>query len=211
MCEPTTIITAVGLAMSAYSSYQQAQSQKESLNYQSAVARNNAQLSEWQAQDSIRRGQEEEQRQRMMTAQLKGKQRVGFAASGIDISEGSAAQIQADTDWMGEQDALTIRDNANREAWGLRNQSQQYKADSVANKAIASSINPLMAAGGGLLTGLGSATNKTTSKDKEGTILTNGKSVSDKWYSMSESFNKTNKTDSFTNIWPDNWSQFSYE
>jgi len=159
-----------GLAFSAFSSFQQAQGQKEAANYQAAVARNNAQVSQWQAQDAIRRGEEEESRQRLRTAQLKGTQRVGLAASGVDISEGSAANIQADTDWMGEQDALTIRDNANRESWGYSNQGRQLESDSQAYKAKAKSINPAAAAFGTLAAG-------------SGTLINAGQMVADKWFS----------------------------
>ena len=107
----------------------------------------------------------------MRTAQMKGTQRARLSANGIDISEGSAASIQADTDWMGEMDALTIRDNANREAWGYKNQSQQYSSYSAASKAVSKSINPYMAAGTSLLS-------------NAGTIAKIGGAVDAKWYSM---------------------------
>jgi len=176
MCSLTLGLQAAGLAFSAFSSYNQAQGQKEAAEYQASVARNNAQIAEWQAQDAIRRGEDEETRQRMRTAQLKGTQRASMAANGIDISEGSAAQIQADTDWMGEQDALTIRDNAKRTAWGWRSQGAQSTADANMYKAKADSTSPWAAAAGSLLGNAGALANV-------------GNAVADKWYSFKNSGN----------------------
>lgn len=174
MCTLAIGLQAAGLAFSAFSSYNQAEGQKEAANYQASVARNNAQIAEWQAQDASKRGEEEETRQRMRTAQLKGSQRAGLAANGIDISEGSAAQIQADTDWMGEQDALTIRDNAKRNAWGWRSQGQQSTADANMYKAKADSISPMLAGAGSLL-------------GNSGALINVGNAVADKWYSYKNS------------------------
>lgn len=80
----------------------------------------NASVAELQSQDAIARGAEEEQRFRTQVRSAVGAQRVGFAASNIDASYGSALDVQADAATLGELDALTIRGNAAREAWGFK-------------------------------------------------------------------------------------------
>lgn len=88
----------------------------------------NAQVAELQAEDAITRGQEEEQRYRQKVRQTIGAQRVGFAASNIDVGFGSAVDVQADAAMLGELDALTIRGNAAREAWGFKMQAEDLHA-----------------------------------------------------------------------------------
>lgn len=175
----STIASIAGLGLQAFSSYQSSQATKQSYDYQSAVARNNAITAEYQAEDAIKRGQLSEEQQRRKTMMLKGTQTARLAANGIDISEGSPLQILSDTDWMGEQDALTIRDNANREAWGYRVQGQNSTSNSTMLKARSEAENPLLAAGTTLLNGSGTVADSIMTKP-DGL-------VADKWYKMSES------------------------
>lgn len=90
---------------------------------QRQLADYNAEVAEMQANDALARGAEEEARHRVNVRRMVGSQRAGLAAQGVDISSGSALDIQADTAQMGELDALTIRANAAREAWGFKVQA----------------------------------------------------------------------------------------
>jgi hypothetical protein len=90
-----------------------AESQAELLDYNAAIA-------DVQAQDATQRGQEEESRFRTGVQTLIGSQRAGFAGAGVDVGFGSAVDVQADAAFLGELDALTIRTNAAREAWGYK-------------------------------------------------------------------------------------------
>lgn len=76
------------------------------------------------AADATARGEEEVARYQRDLAQLMGRQRAATAAQGLDVGQGSAADITADTVRIGEQDARTIRENARREAFGLRSQAE---------------------------------------------------------------------------------------
>ncbi len=155
MCEPTTILMGVGLAAGAYGSYQQAQGQKALAGYNAQVAANNATLSEYAAQDATRRGEEEVAAIRRNADMLKGSQRASMAARGLDLAEGTAAELQDQTDFFALTDTNTARNNARREAWSIRNQGANYTGESNMQRATARSINPLMAAGTTLLTGAG--------------------------------------------------------
>lgn len=103
--------------MSAAGMYQQGQVQKQ-------VARNNATMAEYAAQDAQRRGEEEAIAVQRKAAGLKGAQRSLMAARGLDLGAGTAAEILDQTDFFGEQDASTTRFNAARDAWAYRAQKQ---------------------------------------------------------------------------------------
>lgn len=123
MCEPTTIAliaTAAAGTVSAVSSYQQGQVAKQ-------IARNNATMAEYAAQDAQRRGEEEAASIQRKAAGLKGTQRSLMAARGLDLGVGTAAEIQDQTDFFGETDAATARYNAARDAWAYRAQGQDMR------------------------------------------------------------------------------------
>lgn len=149
-------LMAASTVTSAVGAYGQSSAQKNSLEYDAKVAANNAILANQQATLAIQNGQTQEGNQRLKTGQALGAQRAALAANGIDLGEGSATDILATTQFMGERDALTIKDNALREAWGYRTQAQNYTDASNAKKATADSISPGFAAATSLL---GSATN----------------------------------------------------
>lgn len=120
MCEVMTVLAVTGLVLGAAAGVQQAQAQKAAGQAQEAQAKENAKAANTQAQNAILTGQVEEDRRRQQTRAMLAKQRTGFAANNVDMSSGSAADILGDTAAIGEQDALTIRANAAREAWGFK-------------------------------------------------------------------------------------------
>jgi hypothetical protein len=94
---------------------------------QAGLADYNAQVADLQATDAIDRGRDEESRFRTGVRGLIGSQRAGIAAGNVDVGFGSAVDVQADAAFLGEMDALTIRTNAAREAWGFKVQSEDYR------------------------------------------------------------------------------------
>lgn len=144
-----------GMVSNVMGAYNQSKATKQAYEYQAAVNRNNAQIAEWQAQDALARGAKAEQAQRLKAAQLKSSQRAGFAARGVALDEGSPLAILQDTDYMNELDALTIRDNAAKEAWGARVQAGNYSNDARMLSARADVESPGRAAFGTLLTSAG--------------------------------------------------------
>lgn len=160
MCDPLTIVMAAvsagGAIMQASAAAGQAKAQKSAYEYQAKVSENNAKIAEWQAQNEIAKGQQAEIEQRRKTAALKGSQTASLAARGLDISSGSALNILTDTDYMGEQDALTIKDNAAKAAWSARLQSANETGNAGFYKSAAAGISPSGAAFGSLLGSAGS-------------------------------------------------------
>lgn len=109
----------------------------------------NAAFADAAANDAIKRGEFEADQSRIDTRGMIGAQRAGFAANGVDVNSGSAADIQDDTAALGELDALTIKNNAAREAWGYRTQSQQYQqaARNAQRSARSNMFGSLLTAG----------------------------------------------------------------
>ena len=98
-------------AVTGYTTYQSGQIQKKTAKYNAHIARQ-------MAEDAKRRGEQKEYIHRQRVAALVGRQRALIGSSGVAVDEGSTMDIVADTYAMGELDALTIRNNAMREAWG---------------------------------------------------------------------------------------------
>lgn len=132
--------------MGAVGAYQQAQFSKEMANY-------NAGLAEMNAQDALRRGNEDAMKVGRQGRQLGGTQRAVMAARGIDIGEGTAADILDQTDFFSISDQNTVRNNAAREAWN-------YRSRGAVDKTQADSISPFMSAAGSLLGSAGSVADK---------------------------------------------------
>lgn len=145
----------VGAGASALGAFKSSQNNQAAYKAQAQVAQNNALIAGWQAQDALVRGDRAAQTSRSKTRQLKGTQRAALAANGVDLGEGSALNILTDTDYFGAVDAGTIKDNAAREAWVLRNQATGYSAEAGMLKDRASDESPWMAAGTSLLTSAG--------------------------------------------------------
>lgn len=150
-------LTALGAGMQAYGMYQQGQAREKAAEYNAAVASNNMVLAERQAEDATKRGKIEEQRHRMQVGRLKADQRSALAASGIDVASGSALDVLEDTAKLGEWDALQIRANADREAYGYRAQGMNYQAEAGLQtmKGRQASRAGMIGAGSSLLTGAG--------------------------------------------------------
>ncbi len=111
---------AAGTAVSAVGQIKAGNRQKEAGDANAAIL-------EARARDARALGTDEEQRYRANVRGLIGSQRAGFAAQGVDVGSGSAADVQADAAYLGELDALTIRNNAAREAWGYEVEADQAR------------------------------------------------------------------------------------
>lgn len=103
------------------------QAQRRVAESQADLADFNAQVADLQAADAIARGAEDEGRFRQGVRALIGSQRAAIGASGVDVNYGSSVDVQADAAFLGELDALTIRTNAAREAWGYKVQAADLR------------------------------------------------------------------------------------
>lgn len=129
----TTLIglTVLSGALSYQNSQRQASAVRREGRYISAVNTANAALADESAEDAIARGWLAEQRLRTGTHGLAAEQRTMLAAQGLDLSTGSAAEIAENTIALGELDALMIRNNAAREAWGYRVEATNFRQQAL--------------------------------------------------------------------------------
>lgn len=121
------------------------------------VAEFNAQIAEMKASDAIVRGRETESRHRANTRRLIGSQRAAFAASGVvvDDADSTAVNVLADTAQLSEMDALTIRANAAREAWGFRMgaQDQRVRGEIARREGDSRAMGEIIGGAGSILYG----------------------------------------------------------
>lgn len=80
------------------------------------------------AEEALLRGEELARRYNIDLAQLIGKERTALAAQGLDLSDDSAAQVVAQTQATGAEEVAIIRENARREAFGLRRAGRNQAA-----------------------------------------------------------------------------------
>ena len=115
------------------------------------------QMARYQAEDAIARGDYEANKVLADARRLAGQQRVGFAASGVKVDVGSAAQVVEDTATLGAYDAAMMKNNALREAFGYK--TKEIGARMAARMAKASGrygavMSVAQGISGGLQTGL---------------------------------------------------------
>lgn len=135
--------------MSLGSAWSQGRVAEAQYNYQAQQIEANIRLSEIQADDAIRRGKVEASKMDQMTKKVIGSQRANFAGQNVDVNQGSAMDIQAETAAQGAENSLAIENNAWREAWGYRVQAVSGQAQAVQTRAAANNVmgNTLLTGG----------------------------------------------------------------
>jgi hypothetical protein len=126
--------------------------QKRAGDQASADATAQAQIGDLQATDALSRGGISEDRYRRQIAQIAGAQKAEIGARNVKASSGTALDLLSDTAMIGAEDALTIRNDAAREAWGYK-----YGADESKRYGRAARSQANLQAGSTLLTGAAQA------------------------------------------------------
>lgn len=178
MCSPETSLAmqGAGAVTSAIGSYNQAQGQKEAYNYQAQIDQQNVTIANEQSSQAILSGQTQEQTSDLKTAQTFGAQRAAMAANGVDISSsGSAIDVLSTTKYLGARDALTIHDNALRQAWGYQVQATTAQNSANFMKYAASNISPASGAFSSILGSSGQVAQKWYDLNKSGALGGNSK------------------------------------
>jgi hypothetical protein len=109
-----------GTALSAYGSYEQGQAQSASAQYQAQVAANNAKIARQNAVLEIQSGETQATNVGLKTRAVVGQEKATQGASGVNVNKGSAVDVRAGTEETGMLDALTVRSNAARRAYGYQ-------------------------------------------------------------------------------------------
>ncbi len=154
--------SAIGTGVSMYGAAQSASAQSAAANYQAQVAANNALIAKQQAAATTQAGDISAQNTLMAAGQRTSAIRAAAAASGVDANTGTPVSLQSDSAKLGMLDALTVRNNAARQAY-----SQQVTAtgDTAQSQLYSAELQQAMTAGqigafGSLLSGASNVASK---------------------------------------------------
>lgn len=121
MCDPVSasFVMAGANLMQGVAGYQAGSAENK-------MAKNQARLLDQSAGQTQQQGLRDEEQLRTQVRQFLGQQAAAIGASGVENS-GSVARLQEDAARQGELDALTVRNNAYLEAWGLKEQAKSTR------------------------------------------------------------------------------------
>lgn len=158
----------------------QSQSQAMSLQFQKDMATLNAELSEADAQQILLSGEREAGKISRAYGRAKSANRASMAARGVQLGEGSTAEVDASIELAKQVDMLTINANRTRAAAAARMQRVNY-----ANQALMSGVSASNVATMGAI----SAANLRESADSISpfgqafsSLLGNAGAVANTWY-----------------------------
>jgi len=162
----TSTLAAIGTAISiasagigAVGAMQQADAQRQSAEFNAKVAENNAKVAQQKAISASQAGEQQAAIKEQETRSKVGAMLAAQGASGVDVNTGSAAKVRVGESQLGHMDAMTIRSNAAKTAYGYQTEETNFQNQASVDKATASNapIAGAISAGGALLGGLGSA------------------------------------------------------
>lgn len=119
MCSPELLV-ASGTALNVQQTLEQGDRAKDIADINATVARQ-------RAEDERARGRVQERRFRGQVGDLIGRQIAGFGGQNVILDGTSAERVIGDTAFVGELDALEIRNNAALRAMGLEFEAEQFE------------------------------------------------------------------------------------
>jgi hypothetical protein len=144
------VLGAVGGAIGAFGSYEGMEAQSRNAAFQAQVAANNAAIARQNFNLQIEAGEGQVANKEMELRSQLGAQKAGQAASGVDVNSGSSVAARAGTAEFGTLDALTLRSNNARQAYGYAVAATSDTAESellTQESQQASSLAPIAGVG----------------------------------------------------------------
>lgn len=163
MAVGSTVLGLAGSAVGAEGQIEAGNAKAAEDRYQAAVAANNATIARQNAAWTSEAGAQKEFAQGMKTRAQIGNMKAVQGATGTDVNSGSNVGLRAGQAELGQLDALTIRSNTAREAYGY-----QVKAASETAQGELDTMEAQQAQAAGEEGALGS-------------LLTGASSVAGKW------------------------------
>lgn len=108
-----------------------AQSVLNAGEYNARVADENAKIYDIAAADAIQRGADEAGDERDLAKRANATARATMGSSGGVVDSGTRLRLQADNAGYGEMNALSVMNNAEREAYGLRTAGKDARAQAT--------------------------------------------------------------------------------
>ena len=112
----TGAIAAIGI----FSAYMEGEAGKRKAEYEEVLAKSNQKMAEFSAARVIEGANKDASSYGKQVRKVIGKQRSNFAAQGIVLDSGDAADIQNETANIGADEMNQIRNNGYLEAWGIK-------------------------------------------------------------------------------------------
>lgn len=132
--DPATLAI-ISSVVSGVGAIAQGQAAKSSANYNAALAENNAKIASqnatWAAQSGEQKVAQRQSKTRAEAAAIATNQ----AASGIDIGSGSALDVKTSAAQLGELNAINIRSDAARQAYGFQTEQASDLAQASLDRA----------------------------------------------------------------------------
>jgi hypothetical protein len=149
-------IASAGVA--AVGAEQSAAAQKKAAEYQAQVAANNAITAEQNAEYATKAGQAKAESASLQSREELGRVVAGEAAQGVDVTTGSAADVQTGQREIGTLNTQNVVNNAALQAYGYRTQATNFEAQSglLTQEASQAGTAGNIAAAGDLLSGVSS-------------------------------------------------------
>lgn len=158
MAVASAVIGLAGAGVSAYGQMQAGESRSQAASYRAQVAENNREIAERNAQLVMQAGDTAATNLGLKVRAKVGAQKAAQGASGIDVNSGSAADVRAGTEEIGMLDALTVRSNAAKDAYGelVKATSEEANASLSRQEATYAEQAGEIGAAGTLLSGASS-------------------------------------------------------
>ena len=161
--------SALGAGLKIFGGITGAGSARAAAEYQAQVAKNNMKIARWNSYLAKQEGEvaatNEGLRGRATAAAISAAQ----GASGVDMNSGSAVSVRASTAGLSQLNAMTIKSDAARKAYGYDLAAQTYRAEQKAARASKPTLlQTMLGIGGSVLGSAASIGNQAFSLDQAG-------------------------------------------
>lgn len=128
-----------------------------SAKYNAALASNNAEIAEQNKTFAAHAGEEQAAQEELKTRAQVGGIIANQAAAGVDVGTGSAVDVRSSAKQLGELNAINVRANAARTAYGYENQATSDESQAQLDKYEAGqdTAGGEIAGGASIIGGLG--------------------------------------------------------
>jgi len=149
------VASAAGTGVSMIAQQQSAAATRNASNYQAQVALNQAQIAKQQAQSTAAAGEAATVQQQLKTRAQVGGLLAAQGASGVDVGSGSAVDVRSSAAELGGLDAMTVKSDYARAAYGYQTGATSAEAEAglARQKADQAGTAGNLAAFGSLLSG----------------------------------------------------------